>query len=244
MSGILRPRKEILTPAGKALWGQLSPLGRMGFVLYGGTAIALRLGHRQSVDFDFFTHSLHPEKELRRNLPFLNEAQALQQTPDTLSVLVPTAHGEVKVSLFQDIHHGRLASPAPTQDGIVCVASVEDLLATKLKVLLQRIEAKDYEDIAALLRHGTSLERGLAGAQTLYGEAFPTSDALKALTYFHGGDLDTLPEEARKTLLEAASQIGEIPQLPIDSLHLGEQPRGDPEPDPDEAPDDPSPPAG
>jgi hypothetical protein len=33
----------------------LPPAQRLGFVLYGGTAIALRLGHRSSVDFDFFT---------------------------------------------------------------------------------------------------------------------------------------------------------------------------------------------
>jgi hypothetical protein len=37
------------------LWQELRPARDLGFVLYGGTAIALRLGHRPSVDFDFFT---------------------------------------------------------------------------------------------------------------------------------------------------------------------------------------------
>lgn len=44
---------EILPRAQRELWDQLSTLPD-AFVLYGGTAIALQLGHRQSVDFDFF----------------------------------------------------------------------------------------------------------------------------------------------------------------------------------------------
>jgi hypothetical protein len=46
---------EILPPAQRLVWPDLAAAHRLGFVLYGGTAIALRLGHRSSVDFDFFT---------------------------------------------------------------------------------------------------------------------------------------------------------------------------------------------
>ena len=49
-----QPRFEILPPAQIQLWKELQPLNTLGFVLYGGTALALRLGHRVSVDFDFF----------------------------------------------------------------------------------------------------------------------------------------------------------------------------------------------
>jgi hypothetical protein len=47
------PRLEILPPAQRKLWNELSETPRE-FVLYGGTALALHLGHRHSVDFDFF----------------------------------------------------------------------------------------------------------------------------------------------------------------------------------------------
>ena len=47
------PCLEILPVAQRLLWPALRPAPRMGFVLYGGTAIALRLGHRASIDFDF-----------------------------------------------------------------------------------------------------------------------------------------------------------------------------------------------
>jgi len=45
---------SILPLAQQRLWPELRKAADLGFVLYGGTAIALRLGHKISVDFDFF----------------------------------------------------------------------------------------------------------------------------------------------------------------------------------------------
>lgn len=47
------PRLDILPTAQRQVWPALSHASQLGFVLYGGTAIALRLGHRPSLDFDF-----------------------------------------------------------------------------------------------------------------------------------------------------------------------------------------------
>ena len=57
VSSAFKPRMDVLPPAQRALWPQLGPLADLGFVLYGGTAVALRLGHRSSVDFDFFSNT-------------------------------------------------------------------------------------------------------------------------------------------------------------------------------------------
>ena len=73
----------------------------------------------------------------------------------------------VKVSLFAGLTIGRVAEPDPTADGVAIVAAPLDLLATKLKVMLQRAERKDYEDVAVLLRSGLSLGQGLAAARAL-----------------------------------------------------------------------------
>ncbi|VAW40374.1 hypothetical protein MNBD_DELTA03-369 [hydrothermal vent metagenome] len=54
MNHYFKPHFEILPPAQQQLWTELELTVDLGFVLYGGTAIALRLGHRTSVDFDFF----------------------------------------------------------------------------------------------------------------------------------------------------------------------------------------------
>ena len=52
------PRIDILPPAQKEIWSQLAPAPGLSFVLYGGTAVALQLGHRTSIDFDFFKSDL------------------------------------------------------------------------------------------------------------------------------------------------------------------------------------------
>jgi len=86
----------------------------------------------------------------------------------------------------------------------VRAASLLDLAGTKLKALLQRVEAKDYRDIAALLEHGIKLEDILGSARALFGMAFNPLIAQKALCYFKGGDLDSLETDVRDRLLAAA----------------------------------------
>lgn len=84
--------------------------------------------------------------------------------------------------------HSR-CDPEISNDGVAQVASPLDLLATKLKVLLQRAERKDDLDVATLLEAGLSLADGLAAANALYGSSFPPEEALKALVTFADGDL-------------------------------------------------------
>lgn len=213
MSRIFHPHREILPPAQQRLWPLLQPAAGLGFVLYGGTAIALRLGHRQSVDFDFFSERPLDRVALLKAFPFLKQAIVLQDAPDSLGVLVEDAMGQgvVKISFFGAIGIGRVGEPEFTADGALQAASLEDLMATKVKVVLQRIEAKDYRDIAALLAAGVGLPRGLAAAGKMYGRAFQPSESLKALVYFEGGDLHTLTPEEKNRLVKAASEVRNLP---------------------------------
>lgn len=212
------PHFEILPEPQLRLWPKLSRIADIGFALYGGTAIALRLGHRTSVDFDFFSERALDRLSLEKLLPFLRTTKVLQETPDTLTVLAVSDTAEerpVKLSFFGSITFGRVGEPEWTDDGIVQVASLEDLLATKVKVLLQRVEAKDYLDVAALLGNGVSLARGLGAARALFGPAFQPSECLKALVYFEGGDLNSLSETTRHLLIHAASAVEDLPQVPV-----------------------------
>jgi hypothetical protein len=86
-------------------------------------------------------------------------------------------------------------------------------MATKLKVLLQRVEAKDYQDIAALIKVGVSLEKGLAAAREMFGHSFQPSESLKALVYFEGGDLDALARPDRETLIQAVNVVRRLPTV-------------------------------
>lgn len=214
------PRLDILPLAQRALWPSLAEVTRQSFVLYGGTAVALYLGHRESVDFDFFTHlPLQPDDLLDRYL-FLRDAEILQSQPNTLTVIT-SGHdvGGVKISFFGHLKFGRLAQPRRTPDGVMNVASLDDLLAHKLKTILQRVETKDYTDVDAMLQSGLSLSSGLAGARTLF-PAFAPQECLKALTYFEDEALQDLPQNLEERLLNAVRNVRSLPTATIASSTL------------------------
>jgi hypothetical protein len=209
----LQPRFDVLPAPQRALWPKIECIPR-GFVLYGGTAIALRLGHRASVDFDFFSHDPLDHQALERGIPWLREAESLQEEANAKTVLVRAGDGTVKVSFFGEIAFGRVGEPALTEDGVLRVASLLDLAGTKVKALLQRVEAKDYIDMAALLGAGLPFEEILGAARSLFGPAFNPLIAQKTLAYFEGGDLVSLPEPTKRLLVAHATRDIEIRPLP------------------------------
>lgn len=223
MTGRFKPRTDILPPAQKRLWPELVNAAKLGFTLYGGTAIALRLGHRDSVDFDFFADKPLDRDTLKAAFPFLARAETLQDQGNTWVVLVPSGEPEeqgVKVSFFGALAFGRVGEPDFTDDGVLQVASFDDLMATKVKVVLQRAEAKDYRDVAAMVKAGVSLARGLASARQLYGPNFQPSESLKALVYFNDGDLGTLTADEKNTLVEAVKVVRDLPDVALRSSSL------------------------
>jgi hypothetical protein len=109
----------------------------------------------------------------------------------------------------------RLDVPDITEDGVLHVASLDDLMATKVKVILQRAEAKDYRDIAAMVGAGVSLAKGLSAARTLYGNNFQPSESLKAMVYFDDGDLRTLTPGERTSLTRAVREVRDLPAVTV-----------------------------
>src|SRR6267378_2113163 len=109
--------------------------------------------------------------------------------------------GLVKVSFFGGIGFGRVRDPAQTRDGTLLVASLDDLMATKLKATLDRAEARDYRDIAQMISAGVSLSSGLGAFKRMFkGEP---SQVLRAIGYFKDGDLPTLGKTDRELLRNA-----------------------------------------
>ncbi|MDR3669477.1 MAG: nucleotidyl transferase AbiEii/AbiGii toxin family protein [Holophaga sp.] len=218
------PELHMLPPNQRALWQSLGCLRHQGFVLYGGTAISLRLGHRISIDFDFFTERAFDHSALIAALPFNERSQVIQEAPNTLTLLVAPENGvgeEVKVSLFGGLTTGRVGNPEVTNDGVIVVASLLDLMGSKLKVIQQRAEKKDYLDIHTMIERGVRLDEGLAAGRALYGKAFQPSEALKAMTFFGDGDLRELPATVRESLINESSSIKSIPMVASISLSLG-----------------------
>jgi hypothetical protein len=207
------PKIEILPMSQRKLWVEMGETPGH-FVLYGGTALALRLGHRQSEDFDFFSNESFEPSALIRGVGYLKQARVDQRGDNTLTVVAERS-GPVRLSFFGDLHMSHVYEPDLAPDNGLQVASLLDLAATKLRTIQQRAEVKDYRDLDAAIGSGISLAEGLAAAVAIYGKAFNSLATLKALTYFKDGNLPSLSGEIQERLLRAVTMIklGELPRV-------------------------------
>lgn len=90
------------------------------------------------------------------------------------------------------------------------------LMAIKLKVPHDRVSAKNHIDLAALIEHGVPLSQAMAAARVMYGPAFEPAITLKAMTWFKGGDLESLDAQRRNTCF-ARSTLSVAPGSPLKS---------------------------
>ncbi|MBU1210961.1 MAG: nucleotidyl transferase AbiEii/AbiGii toxin family protein [Alphaproteobacteria bacterium] len=207
MTTTITPRLDILPAPQRALWPELAQIPEV-FTLWGGTAIALHLGHRTSIDFDFFTDADIDLAAVLASIPLLTGAQIPQREPHTVTAIVERG-GPVKLSFFVvpgvlNPSQHRLQAP----DNGVHIAALIDLAATKVKVVCDRAEKKDYLDIDAILRlSDIQLAEALATARLVYGDQFAPLPSLKALTYFGDGNLPELPDDVRQRLVEAVRTV-------------------------------------
>lgn len=208
------PRLDILPKAQRRLWAELGGTPRE-FTLYGGTAIALRLGHRQSADFDFFARTPFEPDSLLKKIPYLKDAVVRQSSPNTLTTTIDRG-GPVQVSFFGGLNLGQVEAPDFIKDPNLAIASLLDLAGTKAKVIIQRVEPKDYIDIHALLiKGGIPLAKMLAAASVIFGPQINPLDALKAIAYHQDPALTGLSDKVKTDLVRAvqATDPENLPSL-------------------------------
>lgn len=197
---------NILPDEQQKIYPKLSDLKSKGFILFGGTAIALQYGHRQSVDFDFFNIKAL-DGEIQKNIiDTLTDIKftVLQNEPNTLTILTDN---NVKLSFFGEIPFALQKNAFLSEDRVLLLAKPEVLLATKLKAINDRASAKDYIDIAEILKDNNySLHEGLKEVEKMYNSSVPSAQILKGLVYFEDGDLQTLNKEVKNFLIEKTSE--------------------------------------
>jgi nucleotidyltransferase AbiEii toxin of type IV toxin-antitoxin system len=209
---MLSPRLDILPTAQRTVWYELAQVPSY-FTLYGGTGIALRLGHRQSVDFDFFAARDIDPDTLLATIPALRGATIVQKEPNTLTVIVDRA-APVQLSFFGVPRLGQILEPEIAADSAVRIASLLDLAGTKVALVQKRAEARDYVDIDAILASGlVGLPAAVAAAKAIYGPQFNPQISLKALVYFEDGTLVQLQSSLRERLVAATKSI-DLDKLP------------------------------
>jgi YD repeat-containing protein len=202
MSKVFAPRLDILPDAQRQLWLELAETPSH-FVLYGGTAIALRLGHRQSVDFDFMSPVTFEPQSLLQDVKYLKNAQVRRSAANNLTATVDRG-GPVQLQYFGNFDLGQVAAAELADGPKIQVASLLDLGGMKAAVVTQRAETKDYLDIHALLTTGKiSLPTMLAAGLLIYGDQFDPLLSLKAIAYHADPALKALPQTVRNYLSEA-----------------------------------------
>ena len=158
-----------------------------GWVLAGGTGLALQLGHRISEDFDFFCTREVDTVALFDRLREVATCETLYSDEHTLTVLVDG----VKLSFFQ------VRDPflfAATPFSFFGVADLRDIGLMKLQAVTNRGSRKDFVDLFTLLKTGPSLSDYLQLLPRKYGPGrLNPYQVATSLTYFDDAEAEPLP---------------------------------------------------
>jgi predicted nucleotidyltransferase component of viral defense system len=190
------------------------------FYLAGGTGLALHLGHRFSVDLDFFS----PDREAvgpdeRAVLRDFLEESSLAITYDQDMTFVANWHG-VGISFFR-LSLYPLVQPPLILEGIP-VASLAEIGAMKLAAIIDRGTRKDLVDLYYILQH-VSLDDLFQVASVKYAHVrtFAIS-ATRALAYFDDAEALPMPQMLDHTAWLKMKRYLEQQALAAGSKHLSD----------------------
>lgn len=170
--------KEILTKNQLHLLPLLKDFSK-DYILVGGTAIALYLGHRFSIDFDLFTSKVIKRKSIKnymiKNRHDVN--QLIKEEEDQIHFMI----NEVKITFFQ--YPFSINETIDFED-IIKIPTLINLAAMKAFALGGRGKWKDYVDIYFLLKDHFSLNQIIKRSEDLFGEVFNDKLFREQLTFF------------------------------------------------------------
>ena len=161
------------------------------FVLVGGTALALQLGNRESIDLDLFSNTDFASKDLLTSLLKDYQIVVNNQLPQTLITTI----NDVKVDFIK--FHYPFIRPFLALENIR-MASLEDIAAMKLDAITGRGSKKDFYDLFFLLQHYSIDE-----LFSFYTEKYPhqtTFHVARSLTYFDDAEIQPSPIVFDKTI--------------------------------------------
>ncbi len=155
------------------------------FYLAGGTALALQLGHRTSLDFDFFTpRPFNPENLIAQ----FTDLEVLHEATGTLTAVIQN----VRISFFE--YRYPLLHPL-LKSFLVPVAHVEDIAAMKISAIASRGSKKDFVDLYCILQDGYSLaDVFLFFRKKFAGIYVDEYHIMRSLLYFEDAEREEMPE--------------------------------------------------
>jgi len=198
------------------------------YYLGGGTGLALQIGHRLSVDLDFFSDSSESVDATQRKaiINILKNEPSFKITLDRDDTLV-ASWKNVGISFFRLDLHPLIMNPVIIDN--IRVAAIEEIGAMKLAAILSRGTRKDYVDLYFILQQKNILQLfEIAAKKYPYNAAFPVF-AVRALSFFDDAELEPMPRmiknvkwEAVKTFLDKQAMDVGRKRLAIDKLWRSE----------------------
>jgi predicted nucleotidyltransferase component of viral defense system len=158
------------------------------FDLAGGTTLALYLGHRVSIDLDFFTTQEFDSTKLVNLLEDKYQLSSIIASKNALSLYILYNEKNIKIDFLR--HNYKIIKPSVIEDG-VRLHSIEDVAAMKLNAILNRGAKKDFYDIYELLKHYSLHE-----LVSFFKIKYPNTNVLmliKSLDYFLDADVEPDP---------------------------------------------------
>ena len=152
------------------------------YYLVGGTAIALHIGHRRSIDFDMF--KLSPINH-KKNLDKLNASGFSYTVTRRVAVQMNLIVNDVKVTFFQ---YPFAIKATAKFENIFRIPSLIDLAAMKAYALGRRSKWKDYVDLFFLITEHYSIKQISGRATEIFGELFSEKLFRSQLCYFDDVD--------------------------------------------------------
>jgi hypothetical protein len=216
---LLTPHWQALTPETRQAFQIAAALPFIQrYYLAGGTGLALHLGHRFSIDLDFFASApdaVGPDERSALRMAFDDPTLAISLDKDM--TFVASWRG-VGVSFFQLTHYPLTQAPLLLEG--VPVATIEEIGAMKLAAIMARGTRKDYIDLYFILQQ-TPLERLFEVAAVKYARvrSFAVS-AVRALTYFADAETTPMPQMIRQASWPAIKRFLEQQALAAGRKHL------------------------
>ena len=160
---------------------QLLPLVKQfkrEFYLVGGTAVALHIGHRRSIDFDLFKYnSIKPQSILQTISGFEYPYHVTRRVTEQLNLTI----NDVKFTFFQ---YPFKIEAKEKLDDILRLPSLLDLAAMKAYALGRRSKWKDYVDLYFILKEHYTLNQISDRTTVLYGQLFSEKLFRAQISYF------------------------------------------------------------
>jgi len=201
--------KEVLTSEQKELLPVIRGFSSR-FVLVGGTAIALHLGHRRSIDFDLFSFKPFRNSFLLKD--FTAKLPIDQVLVNNAGELTFFSKG-VKITFF---HYPYQLESTEKLENVITMPDILSLATMKAFALGRRAKWKDYVDLYFILKNGFTIEQIAERGGSIFGNEFNEKIFRTQLSYFIDIDyseaveflpgFETSEEEIKKSLVEFSLQ--------------------------------------